>query len=118
MEPNQVANPYTLVEIQEVDAAAQQEVLAVIDGLRGIFTGAGNRVGRGASPQEGARLEKVHVETSAAQSGCRGEAGEAAARYENRTHQQPVWHVGQTIAFCRLPTAAPLFPFCSPSAIV
>src|SRR5208283_3040165 len=76
------------------DAAAQQEVLTVIDGLGGILVRAGNRVRRGASAEEGARVEKVHVETSAAQSGCGGKTGEAATGYENRGHQQPVWHVG------------------------
>ncbi len=90
MEADQVADPQALVEIQEVDAAAQQQVLAVIDGLGGVLVRAGNGVGRGASAQERARLEEVHVETSAAQSGCRGEAGKAAAGYENRGHQQPV----------------------------
>jgi len=77
MEADQIADPHTLVEIQQVDAAAQQQVLAVIDGFRGIFVGAGNRVRRGASAQEGARFEQLHVEASAAQCGCRGEAGEA-----------------------------------------
>jgi hypothetical protein len=90
MEADQVADAQALVEIQEVDAATQQNVLAVIDGLGGIFVRAGNGVRRGASAQEVARLEEIHVETSAAQSGCGGEAGEAAAGYENRGHQQPV----------------------------
>src|SRR5271157_93385 len=87
MEADAVADAQALVEIQEVDAAAQHQVLAVIDGLRGILVGAGNRVGGGASAQEGTRLKKIHVETSAAQGGCRREAGQAATGYENRRHQ-------------------------------
>ena len=39
------------VEIQQVAAAPQQDVLAVIDGLRAGF------VGSGASPKEGPRFE-------------------------------------------------------------
>ena len=38
IKPDLVLYPQAAVEVQKIDAAAQQDVLAVIDGL-GVFTG-------------------------------------------------------------------------------
>ena len=59
------------VEIQEIDAAAQKNVLAVIDGF------AAGIVGSGAAAQERAGFENTHVVAGSAQSGRRGQSGQA-----------------------------------------
>ncbi len=74
------------VEIQQVDAAAQQHVLAVVDDL-GAVAGAGQRIRSSAAAQESARFVKIHFESGLAQrrGGC--QSGQAAADHDRCGHQ-------------------------------
>ena len=65
MEPDFVFDAETPVEIQQIDAAAQQDVLAVVDHFR-IFAAGGPR--RGAAAEEIARFVDIDFESRAAQS--------------------------------------------------
>ena len=72
IELDAVAHAQPLVEIQQVDAAAQQDVLAVVDGLGFLAGRGGKRIRRGAPAQERPRFEQVHFEAGAAQRRRRG----------------------------------------------
>ena len=72
MELNALAYAQPLVEIQQIHAAPQQHVLAVIDGLGDLFPAGRNRVRGGAAPQKRARLEKRHFPALFPQSRRRG----------------------------------------------
>ena len=74
------------VEIQQVDAAAQQDVLAVVDGLAGLAFASPARVGRGAAAQKRARFEQIDFESRAAQRGRRSQSGQSAAGNQHATH--------------------------------
>jgi hypothetical protein len=71
------------VEIEEVDAAPQQDVLAVVDHL-GIFTA--DRPWSGAAAREVSRFADDDVESRAAESGGGGQASEATADYSYFGH--------------------------------
>jgi len=78
-----VPHPKPLVKIEQVYAAPQEQMLAVIHHFRPL---AAHGPGRGASAQEGARLVKIHLETGAAQRRSRSQTGQAAAQHRNRWH--------------------------------
>jgi hypothetical protein len=66
----------SFVEIEEVHAAAQEYVLAVIDYF-GVFTG--DRPTGGAAAEEVAGFVDFDFEPGTAEGGCGGKAGEATA---------------------------------------
>ena len=80
-----VAHAQALVEIEQVDAAAQQHVLAVVDHF-GILVGGRDGKGCGASAEEGPRLRQFHMESRAAQSRRGGESRQTAAEDEYGRH--------------------------------
>jgi hypothetical protein len=57
------------LEIEKIDAAAQENMLAIVDGL-GDLTGGLDLIRRSASAQETSRLVKVYLKSRASQSGC------------------------------------------------
>ena len=63
VELNLVLDAETLIEVEEIDAAAQQDVLAVVDGL------AANFVGSRASAQERPGLKKIDLVAGGSQCG-------------------------------------------------
>ena len=63
------------VEAEQVGAAAQQQVLAVVDRLRG----AGKLVAGGASAKVGTPLVEPHAEAGVGQCATRSQPGESAA---------------------------------------
>src|SRR5450432_3659900 len=71
----------SLVEIQNVDAAAQQQMLAVVDNLGAV---AWKRVGGGTPTQEPAGFEQIYLESGASERGGGSQSGQAAAD-NNRT---------------------------------
>ena len=81
-----VGHAQPLVEIEQIDAAAQQHVLAVVDHL-GILIGGRDRKGGGASAQKGPRLRQFDAKSRAAQGRRGGQAGQAAAQYEYGRHK-------------------------------
>ncbi len=66
-----VPHPHALVEVQQIGTAAQQDVLAIINGFSNFLASGGHRVGRGPPSQEGARLVKIDLPAVAPQ-GCGG----------------------------------------------
>ena len=83
VEVDPVRYTHALIEIDKIDAASQQDVLAVVDDLRcAAFTGDGVR-GR-ASAQKAAGLEKFYLESSRAESGGSRESCKSAAN-DNRS---------------------------------
>ncbi len=94
MEADFVFDAETAIEVEQIDAAAQQDVLAVVDHL-GIFAADGP--GGGAAAEEVAGFVDVDFESCAAESDGGGEAGEAAADYGDARHysraaiSSPVW---------------------------
>src|SRR6185369_5764390 len=73
------------VEIEQVHAATQEHMLAVVDDL-GIFIGGRDREGSGAAAQERPSLIEIDVEAGAAESGGRGQTGEASADNDHAGH--------------------------------
>ena len=73
IEADALADAEPLVEIQQIDAAAQQHVLAVVDGLGDLFAAGGNRVGGGAAAQKGAGFVEIDLPAVAAEGRRRGE---------------------------------------------
>jgi hypothetical protein len=72
------------VEVEQVDAAAQQDVLTVVDGLAFQFTA--DFVGRRSSTEEGAAFEDLNVMSCGGKGcGC-GETSESAAEDDYRGH--------------------------------
>jgi hypothetical protein len=63
-----VFNPQPAVKIQKIDAAAQQNVLAVIDNFAGLAIGAGNRPGSSPPAGKRPRFEDIDAETGAPKS--------------------------------------------------
>jgi hypothetical protein len=94
IEADAVADAQPLVEIQQVDAAAQQHVLAVVDGLGDLFAARRNRVGRGAAAQIRARLVQIHLPTVAAQ-------GRRRRQPRQSRHPQSMKKYGKFAAFDR-----------------
>ena len=72
------------VEIEQIDAAAQQHVLAVVDHFTRPLPPTGHDVAR--PPRKGARFVEIDFESRAAQSDGRGEAREAASDNSNARH--------------------------------
>ena len=66
-----------LVKIQQVDAAAHQHVLAVVDGFRAGL------IGSGAAAEKRAGFQEPDAVTFAAQRGSRGKSGQSAADNDN-----------------------------------
>ena len=54
------------VEIQQIDAAAQQHMLAIVDGFRDLFAAGRHRVGGGTAAQIGTRFEQIDLVAGAA----------------------------------------------------
>ena len=65
------------IELDQVGAAAEQDVLAVVD----HFPGRGMLVGGGASTEEGTAFEKGDFVAGAGEGSRGGQAGQAAAGY-------------------------------------
>src|SRR5262244_312489 len=86
VEANPLPHPEPLVKIQQVDAAAQQHVLAIVDRLAAVRVTAGNRVGGGAAAQEWTRLKQVDLPARAAKRGRGRKSGESPARDESFRH--------------------------------
>ncbi len=76
---NPVRDAQAPVKIHQIDAAAQQHVLAIVDDF-GTF--AGYRVGSGAAAQESAGFEKIDLESRLAQRRSRGETGQTSADHD------------------------------------
>ena len=75
MELDLLRDTETRVEIPEVDAALEQDVLAVVDGFIGRWRG----VGGGASAEEGACLKELDRMIEGTEGRCRRESSESAA---------------------------------------
>ena len=84
IKPDPVPHAQPPVKIQQVDAAAQQNVLAVVD----HFTFAARRaaVGSSASAQKAAGFEQFHFKSGAAQRRRRRESGQTAADHDGCGH--------------------------------
>jgi hypothetical protein len=83
VELDSIGHSQPAVKIHEIKAAAQQDVLAIIDDF-GTVTG--NGIGSGATAQKSARLKNVDFESGLAQR-CRGrEPGQASADHNCRGH--------------------------------
>ena len=67
MEPDAIPNSQPLVEIQQVDAAAQQNVLAVVDGFGRLAIRPRQRIRGSPSAQKRPRFVQVHLEARAPQ---------------------------------------------------
>src|SRR6185312_1103280 len=76
---NLVFHADALVEIDQVRAAAQQNVLAVVHN----FAGARMFVGRSASPEVGTLFEEPDAESATRQGASGGQSGQAAANHGN-----------------------------------
>ena len=77
------------VEIHQIDAAAQQDMLAVVDYFRRIVrmrSVAWNRIRSGAAAQESPGLKKINLESGLAQRGGRRKAGQTSADHDRRWH--------------------------------
>ena len=72
------------IEVEEIDAALEQDVLAVVDDCAGIVTRCG--IGRGAAAQEGSSLQDRNTMSGGAQCRGGGQPGESAAEHENVGH--------------------------------
>ena len=72
---NLIGDADALVELDEVGADAEENMLAVVD----HFAGSGMLVGGGASAKIGTALEERDAETGVGKSAGGGEAGESAA---------------------------------------
>ena len=70
-----VGDSDALVELDQVGADAEENVLAVVDN----FAGAGMFLGRSAAAEEGALLEQGDAETGVGEGAGGGESGEAAS---------------------------------------
>jgi hypothetical protein len=68
------------VETDEIGAAAEEHVLAVVDDL----VDAGMQVGAGASAEIAAALDELHAEPGLGQRAGRAHAGHAAADHDHR----------------------------------
>src|SRR5579883_2485896 len=86
IEADAVAHAESGVKIQQVGAAAQQDVLAVIDdfGFRSLLSRSG--IGRGAAAWKRPGFEDIDLESRAAERSRGGESGESAAGNENFGH--------------------------------
>src|SRR6185312_16536527 len=71
------------VKIQQIHAAAQQNVLAIVDRFRAVAFGSAYRPGCGAATGEGARFVQIHAETGAAECGRRSQSGKPGSEYCN-----------------------------------
>ena len=87
IEADAVPHAQPPVEIQQVDAAAQQHVLAVVDQL-GSVVGRRERKRSRAAAQKRARFEHLDAEPGAAQRRRRREPGQSAA-YDDRARHLP-----------------------------
>src|ERR1700752_5091106 len=80
IELNAVPYAEPLVKIQEIDAAAQENVLAVVDDFSlGFAFCRWQRIRGGAAAQERPRFEQLDVEAGSSERCRRGEPGESAA---------------------------------------
>jgi|SRR5215467_10252853 len=70
-----VGNSDSFVELNQIRADAEQDVLAVIDD----FSRTGMLIGRGAAPEEGALLEQRNPEADVGKSTSGAESGETAS---------------------------------------
>jgi hypothetical protein len=85
MELDEVLDAEAAVEVQEVDAAAEQDVLAVVDGL--LAGGKRQGVRRSTAAEKLASFEYGDAVTGGSQ-GSRGcQPGESAAEHEHIAHQ-------------------------------
>src|ERR1019366_6970607 len=75
-----------LVEIQQIDAAAQQHVLAIVDRLGDLFATRRNRVGGSAATQIRARLVEIDLPTVAPQGRRSREPGQSTTRNQYFRH--------------------------------
>src|SRR5262249_13623212 len=73
--PNPFAHAEALIELEQVGATAEQNVLAVID----HFAGSGMLVGRRAAADVGTALEERDLSTSLSQGAAGSQTGQAAA---------------------------------------
>ena len=85
IEADAVPHAQPRVEIQQIDATAQQHVLAVVDQF-GTVAGWRERKRGRAAAQERARLEHLDAETGAAQRRRRREAGQSTADDDHAGH--------------------------------
>src|SRR5260370_9651622 len=86
VEMDPVGDVQALIEIHDIDAAAQQQVLALIDDFGAV---ARQRVGSGAATQESAGFEQVYLESLSTQRGGCCQAGETAANDDRSGHIFP-----------------------------
>ena len=81
-----VADVQTGIEIQQVAATAEQDVLAIVDRFGFLAARGGERVRGGTPAEERPRLKQFDVETGAAERGSRRQTGEPASRDEDLGH--------------------------------
>ena len=74
---NFVLNSGAAIEIEQVGAAAEQHMLAIVDN----FAGAGMLIRRGAAAEIRAAFKQSHAKTSFGQGASSGEAGQPASGY-------------------------------------
>jgi hypothetical protein len=84
LEADAAGDPKPLVEIEQVDATAQQHVLAVVDDFSGV---AGQRIRSCAASQEGARFEDLNVIAGAAERRGGRQSGQSSSGDEYIRHQ-------------------------------
>jgi hypothetical protein len=93
---NGVFDAQAVIEVLQIDAALQENVLAVVDQLGVVRTGsAGGGPGRGAATEKISRFVKIDVEPGVGQRGRCGEASKAAPDYGNGRHQAALTSAGR-----------------------
>ena len=78
MKRDLVRHAETPVKVEQIDAAAQQDVLAVVDNLPGASFRSGSGIGRRATARVRLLLHDLDVEAGLAQGRRRREPGHAA----------------------------------------
>ena len=107
IEGDAFADPEPLVEIQQIDAAAQQHVLAIVDGLGDLFAARGDCVGGSAATQVGASFVEIDFPTVAPQGRRRREPCQSATGNQHFRHLRVVSQTAGIPTF-RLDTKAAL----------
>ena len=96
IEADTVPHAQPRVEIQQIDATAQQHVLAVVDQDGGV-AGLRQRKRSRAAAQKGARFEDLDAKAGAPESRCRREAGQSAAYDDRAGHLRTATAATQSI---------------------
>lgn len=93
MEADAVSDAQPRIEIEQVDATPQQDVLAVVDSRRVAFARR-HRIGSGTPAEKRPRFEQLDREPRAAERRRRGETRQSAAGDQNLGHMRLVLRPG------------------------